>query len=132
MTKKDLQEYYWTKRNIEKLENRLLELETIATKQTTRIKNNADARTGSGDYDRLGNIAIEIVELRAKIQEQLEIGYQVLLKIERAIEGLPEREKYLIRERYIERKSWEQICVDMKYEWAQIHRFHSEALKILA
>lgn len=132
MTKQDLREYYWTKINVERLKNRLTELESLATKQTTRLKNDADARPGSGAYDRLGDIAIQIVELHTQIQEQLQQGYQVLLKIERAIEELPAREKYLIRARYVDCHSWEQIAVDMNYSWKQVHRIHGEALKMLA
>lgn len=128
MTKKDLQEYYWTQRNIEKLEQRIDELMAIATKQTTRIKNDADSIHGTGHSDRLGDVMAEMTDLREELREQLQEGLRQQLGIEYAIKELPEREKYLIRARYIDRKSWEEIAVDMGYSWKQVHRIHSEAL----
>lgn len=132
MTKKELQEYYWTQRNIEKLELRIDELMAIATKQTTRIKNDADSIHGTGYSDRLGDVMAEMADLREGLKEQLQQALDGQLMIEHAIKKLPEREKYLIRARYIERKSWEKIAVDMGYSWKQVHRIHSGALGLLA
>lgn len=51
--------------------------------------------------------------------------------IEDVIEGLPEREKYLMRLRYIQGCRWETICYKMNYEWRHIHRLHSNILNQL-
>ncbi|OCZ54325.1 sigma factor-like helix-turn-helix DNA-binding protein [Dehalobacter sp. TeCB1] len=132
MTKKELQEFYWTQRNIEKLESRIEELVAFATKQTTRIKNDADSIHGTGFNDRLGDIMAELTDLKTELQQQLQEALNKQLAIEQSIMDLPEREKYLIRARYIERKSWEEIAVDMNYNWRWIHRLHAKALKMLA
>lgn len=132
MTKQELKDYYWLKLNIIKLEQRIEELETIATKQTSRIKNDADARVAHGTLDRLGDVVAEIDSLRTELQEQLRKSYEALTQIEKAIECLPDREKYLIRARYVELKTWEQIAVDMKYSWRGVHKIHAGALKFLA
>ena len=34
----------------------------------------------------------------------------------------------IFRKRYLELKTWEQICVDLDYSWRQTHRLHSKAL----
>ena len=130
MTKQELQSYYWLRKNIEKLEHKLLELESEATRMTTRITH--DPRGGSGNSDKLGGIVAEIVSVQEKINSKLQRSYITMSGIEQAIELLPSREAYLIRARYIELKAWEQICVDMSYSWRQIHYIHSEALRILA
>lgn len=132
MTKQELKEYYWILRNIEKLEYRIDELTALATKQTNRIKNDADAIHGTGFNDRLGDVVAELVDLRQELADQIKEAFRLQLAIEIAIKGLPEREKYLIRARYIERKSWETICVDMNYSWPRIHKIHAGALKMLA
>jgi len=132
VTKKELQEYYWAQKNIEKLENRIDELMAIAMRQTTTIKGDADSIHGVGYQDRMGEVLAEIADLRTELKNQLQKSYEQQVKIEKAISELPEREKYLIRARYIERKSWEQIAVEMNYAWAQVHRIHAEALKLLA
>ena len=132
MTKKELREYYWIQRNIEKLENRIDGLMAIATKQTTKINNDADSIHGIGYKDRLGDAMAEIVDLREELRDQLQKGFTYQLMIEQAITDLPEREKYLIRARYIEQKRWEQIAIDMNYSWRGVHKIHAGALKILA
>ncbi len=129
MTKQELQEYYWTRRNIQRLEDRLLELETEATRQTTTLRD--DPRGGGYSKDKLSGIVVAIVAVQDQINSQLEWSYHILAEIEKAIEVLPEREKYLVTSRYIDGKTWEQIAVDMHYSWPHVHRIHANALKIL-
>lgn len=130
MLKSELQSYTWVRRNIEKLEDKLLELETEATRQTTRFSKTPGSV--SAKQDKMGDIVVKMVEVQEQINEQLQQGYAMMRRIEKAIASLPPREAYLIRARYIELKSWEQIAVDMNYSWQHIHRIHSEALKLLA
>jgi len=133
ITKQDLQEYYWTKRNVAKLEQRLEELFTMATSITASLKHDADSIHAQGTTsDKVGNLVAEMELTRADMGETLEQSYCMLRRIEQAIQALPARETYLIRARYIEHKSWEQIAVDMSYAWAQVHRIHASALNILA
>lgn len=132
MTKQELKEYYWIRRNIAKSEQRLMELETAATKITTQLKNKHDAIVGRGNTsDKVGNAVADMESIRDEMAEQLKKSYAAIAKIEKAIEGLPAREGYLIRARYIELMTWEQICVDMNYSWKQIHRIHADALQQL-
>lgn len=132
MTKQELKEYYWIRRNIVKSEQRLIELETAATKITAQLKNKHDAIMGRGNTsDKVGNAVADMEEAKEKLSEQIMESYAVLAKIEDAIGVLPARECYLIRARYIELLSWEQICVDMNYSWKHIHRIHAEALQLL-
>lgn len=130
MTKQELQSYFWLQRNIQKLEDKLLELETEATRQTTRITKAPKGNKCS--TDKLSDIVAEIVAVQDKINDKVQRSYRIMAAIEKAIEGLPEREAYLIRARYIDCKSWEQIAVDMNYCWQHVHKIHSKALKLLA
>lgn len=132
MTKQDLKEYIWIQRNIEKLEWRIKELHAIATKQTTCPKSDADAIHGTGYQDRISDVLAELADLKSALQEELQKALSAQLRIEQAIKDLPEREKYLIRARYIEQKNWELIAVEMNYSWQHIHRLHAKALKLLA
>lgn len=129
MTKKDLQALYWTKRNIQQLENRLLELETEVTTITTQLTH--EPKGPRKLEDRQSELVIKIIEIQEEIHRQLQRAYDYMAKIEKAIEALPAREAYLIRLRYLELKSWEEIAVEMKYSWRQVHRIHSDALKLL-
>ncbi|MEG6521168.1 sigma factor-like helix-turn-helix DNA-binding protein [Desulfotomaculum sp. 1211_IL3151] len=129
MTKQELQEYYWVRRNIQRLKDKLLELETEATKQTT-ILNHAP-KGGGYNKDKIAGLVAKIMEVQDEINGQLQGSYALLAKIEKAIRVLPQREGYLIRARYLDLKTWEQIAADMHYSWRWIHRIHSEALKLL-
>ena len=38
------------------------------------------------------------------------------------------RERALLRAKYLEGRTWEEVCVVMSYSWRQAHRIHSAAL----
>ncbi len=129
MTKRELQEYYWVRRNIDRLEDRLLELETEATKMTTTLKH--DPRSDGYSKDKLAGVVAKIVNVQDEINEQLGESYRMMAEIERAAERLPQKERYLIRLRYLELKSWGAIGITIGCSPRQVHRIHSRALKLL-
>ncbi len=129
MTKQQLQEYKWLQKNIQQLEEKLLELETESTRMTQRISHGP---MGSQRKDKMADMVSKIIDVQNCIDQQLVKAYHLMEEIEKSIEILPERERYLIRSRYINGMNWEKICEDMSYSWKQTHRIHSEALKILA
>ncbi len=129
MTKHELQQYRWAQKNIDRLEERLLELETEATRITTRLTKDPK---GGGSVDKISALVAQVMDTRDKINARLHDAYNMQVRIEVAIGALPEREKYLIRARYLEGKSWEQIAVDMSYSWQWVHRIHSRALKMIS
>jgi RNA polymerase sigma factor (sigma-70 family) len=128
MTKKELQQYIWIQDNIQYLENKLLELETEATNTNTKLR---DMPKGDPNKGKMENIVCKIIEVREKINDEVLKGYNKICDIERAIEGLEQREKQLVRLRYIEGMKWEKICVEMNYSWRQIHYIHKEILEKL-
>lgn len=130
MTKKDLYELFWMKKNINRLEEKLLELENKATQITTQLSK--EPKGTNSVEDKLGETVSKIVDLQNEINDQLKIYYKKVRYIEKAIEKLPPREALLIRLRYLDQKRWEEICVEMNYSWRQVHRIHSDALKLLA
>lgn len=128
MTKKQLQEYYWLQKNIKKLEEKLLELETESKRITVRYTIGSKSQSS----DKLGEIVAKIVDVQEKINDLTVKAYEQAMAIEKAILALPSRERYLMRLRYIECMSWTEIMEEMNYSWRQIHRIHAEALKSLA
>ena len=124
MDKKRLQEYIWLQKEATQLQERIEELEARATKQTSII---TDEPRGTS-IDKV-DIILEIVELTKAYDEKKTEAVQCMIEIEEAIEKLPARERYLMRSRYIERKEWTQIAVDMSYSWRQVHRVHANALR---
>ena len=126
MTKYELMQYRWILKNIEKLEEKLLEIDTQLQRITTRYTLVSVSRTGSRDV--MGELIIKKIEIEEEINKKLQESYRKLNEIEKAIKKLDEREKLLIRLRYIYGKSWGEICDEMNYSWKQIHRIHKQAL----
>ena len=130
MIKKDLHELFWMKKNIKRMEEKLIELEAKAAQITSKISK--EPKEHDNTVDKLSETVAEIVDLQNEINDQLKIYYKKVRYIEKSIEKLPPREALLIRLRYLDQKRWEEICVEMNYSWRQIHYIHAEALKMLA
>jgi RNA polymerase sigma factor (sigma-70 family) len=126
MTKYDLMQYRWILKNIEKLEEKLLEIDAQLQRITTRYTLVPVSRTGSRDV--MGELIVKKIEVEEEINRKLQESYRKLREIERVIEKLDEKEKLLMRLRYIYGKSWGEICDEMNYSWKQIHRIHKQAL----
>lgn len=125
--KKKLHQYLWIQENIVNLEDRLLELDTQLQKVTTDLEN--ESVTTTKDPDKWTNLINEKMKVEALVNKELCKGYKEIVSIENIIKALPEREKYLMRLRYIDGFKWEEICVKMNYEWSHIHRIHGDILK---
>ena len=107
----------------------LLEIDTRLTKATSNI--NDDIVTTTKENDKFTNLTHNRMEVEKQIRKEIEKGYYEAHLIEQTISVLPEREKYLMRLRYIQGLKWEVICVKMNYEWTHIHRIHGRILRLL-
>ena len=81
--------------------------------------------------DPTGQQAIDHTQVRDLYLQKVAELDKALLEIEAAIEKLEPRDRTLIRLYYVEGLTWEEVCVAMHYEWAQIHRIHAKALEKL-
>lgn len=67
-------------------------------------------------------IYTKIIRLRAEcLDKKLEIESNIA-DMENGVEA------DILRKRYLEFKTWEQICVEIGYSWRQTHYIHSRAL----
>lgn len=85
-------------------------------------------RGGSGENYLLEERMDDKAELLALYKEKEAELDAALLIIENAIEMLEPRERQLVRLRYIDGLTWEQVAVEMNYSWRQVHRIHGDAL----
>lgn len=78
----------------------------------------------------------DMIDAKTKLVERYRALAEELiltqLWVEEAIAPLDSTERTLMRHRYIEGMSWEQVCVSMGYAWRQTHRIHARALDVLA
>ena len=85
---------------------------------------------GGTDEDKLQNAVCDIIELEEKIKSEID----EFVKVENEIREVINRqedvdERLLLRLRYIEFNTFEQISIKMNYSLRQIWRIHKKALK---
>lgn len=122
-----LNEYKWIKQNIENLENRLLEIDAML--QSVTSPTDSERVQTTLDPDKWTSLIQKRIEIEDLIKLEIEEGYKEMKKIEDTIADLPEREKLLMRLRYINCLTWEEIAVSMNYTWQHMHRIHAQCLK---
>lgn len=69
--------------------------------------------------------------LRERYRVQLEKLAAAQSTIEDLIEGLDPVARKIMRHRYIEGLTWEEVCVATGYSWRQAHNIHAKALDTL-
>ena len=126
MNKKKLQDYRWLRLNMKKLEDRVLEIESSATKVTSTI---SDMPQGGAEQDKACAMVVKLSEAREKLLEKQLEALEGIIAIEKAIEKLDERGKLLVRLHYIEGMTWERVAVEMNYTWQHLHKIHRNVLE---
>lgn len=116
-------------RKLQSLEEQLQSLKEIG--QTAKIQELSDMPRGNKQQD-LSDYMVMVDELEKRIQSKRENCIERKLEIEACIIGMKDGvESDILHKRYIQLKSWEQICVEINYSWKQTHRLHSSALSNL-
>ena len=131
MTKERLRRYASIKQEAEQLRQRLTEVEAVL--YYPRIPQLAATPAGppaAGSPQE--NLMIHHIELQELYRAKLAELASEQLAIEQAIERLDSTARMLLRYRYIDGLSWEQVCVKINYAWSQTHYLHSVALRRLS
>lgn len=68
------------------------------------------------------------IALQERYQKQLAKLATAQADIENMIECLEPMSRTLMRYRYIDGMSWEEVCVAIGYSWRQTHNIHAKAL----
>lgn len=127
--KRRLNSYTNIVREMQQLEQHMADLEDRILPGGKKFDGMPRQPGAGGDLSDIVAERLELVErYRAKIDEL----HQAQLTIERMIEGLDPLERRLMRAKYIEGHTWEEVCVIMSYCWRQVHRIHSRVLVKLA
>ncbi|MCL2677833.1 MAG: hypothetical protein FWE85_02135 [Clostridiales bacterium] len=79
--------------------------------------------------DRTASAVTKIFFLEEMLMEKIGTLTALRLEIERAIEELPSLERRILRLRYVEGNSWEDISVTISYSMPHIWRLHDRILK---
>ena len=114
-------------RERDKLKDKIYEFECMrlsprgASYGTERVQT-----SGKGDIQ-IENLA-KLEDLLDVYNEKLARVIDLITEFEAAINKLSFREQQILRLYYIDRLTWEEVCVSMNYSWRQIHRIHAQAL----
>jgi hypothetical protein len=124
--KEYLKEYQNLCYKVSSLEEQLQSLRE--TNESAKIQNITDMPKGNIKTD-LSDYICKIEKLQEKIQaKQLECDTRKIDIEEKIMDIRDGIESSLLHKRYIEFKTWEEICIDIGYCWKQTHRIHSKAL----
>lgn len=127
MAKRQLNNLYHLSAEINEL---LCDIEKLETK-AMKVTGYSDGQPkGNATTDKVGNNAVKIADLKSLLDEKLDqvcIEKGELLKKIYKIQDSDLRR--ILRERYINLKSFEEIAVIMRYSYRHILRLHGQALK---
>jgi hypothetical protein len=128
MTAKEyLQQYGDINRSINsKLEERR-QLFILATKTTQVLTTD---RVQSTQEIKIEKIVAKIVDLEKEIDEEIDQLVNLRRKILNTIIAIPDyRLRQVLIQRYIHGKKWEQIAVDLNYDYRYVLKLHGYALQ---
>lgn len=130
MTKDQLREYAAIKRELQNTQGRLEEL------SAAMYAPKAQKLTGTPSAPSPDNAAMELMVIQRQelLDRYLRIMAELaekLQEVETSISGLASPAREVLRCRYIDGLTWEQVCVKLNYSWRQVHRIHADALEKL-
>lgn len=108
------------------------ELERVGDLMTGTRGSNLDGMPRSpGIGDPVLGVVSQHLALEERYRLQLEKLAAAQTAIEDMIEGLEPRARQVMRHRYIEGLTWEEVCAAVRYSWSQTHDIHAKALDAL-
>lgn len=111
MTKKELSQLYYLNREIEQLQKRVMELETLASSCTVQI---TGMPSNNGFTDKLGKYVSEIADLKSLLNLNLKKCFYELNRLNRYIQSIDDSEMRMILSlRYINGLSWQQVAASI-------------------
>lgn len=85
-----------------------------------------------GGGDPILGVVSHHIALQERYKTQLHRLAAAQAEIENLIESLEPGERRLMRCRYIDGMTWEEVCVRINYSWRQTHNIHARILEKLA
>lgn len=111
MTKKELSQLYYLRKEIKEQQRRLSELEALATNCTAKI---TGIPNGNGVSDKVANYAAQIADLKGLLDLNLKKCFYELNRLDRFISSVKDSEmRIILTLRYSQGLSWQQIAQNM-------------------
>lgn len=101
-------------------------LRSLAEKITPSL---SFAPVHGANTDKMAPVVGNLIEVERYIEKRSKELLRARMEAEKLIDSLSdERHRAVLKSYYFSSRSWEECCVAVGYEWAQIHRIHSRAL----
>ena len=111
MTKKELKNLYYLKKEIVAQKKRIKELENLATSCTAKV---TELTNKTEVTDMVGKYAVEIADLKRLLDLNLKKRFYELVRLDKFIESVEDSEiRTILMLRYAQGLSWQQIAKDM-------------------
>lgn len=111
MTKKELSQLYYLRKEIKEQQRRLSELEALATSCNAKI---TGIPNGNGVSDKVANYAAQIADLKGLLDLNLKKCFYELNRLDRFISSVKDSEmRIILTLRYSQGLSWQQIAQNM-------------------
>lgn len=130
MTKQELKRYRRLEIELEQLESTIRRLEDSMTGVRAAVI--TDMPKGGPPVEMADRVA-KLLDLKEVYGRKWDALIDERTRIESAIDTLDDPiERALMRYKYIDGLTWEEVCVAIHYEWRQVHRIHAKALMRLS
>lgn len=126
IAKDRLKQYLPLLREVKQLEIRLEEMES--TMYSPKVPGGDGMPRASGVSDPTGRIVQQKEAIWNQYTAKRDRLTAMLMEIEDTMKVLTPTERILVRYKYMDGLTWEEVCVEMSYSWAHTHRIHSAAL----
>lgn len=111
MTKKELSQLYYLRKEIKEQQRRLSELETLAKSCTANV---TGIPNGNGISDKVGNYAAQIADLKGLLDLNLKKCFYELNRLDRFISSVKDSEmRIILTLRYSQGLTWQQVAQNM-------------------
>ena len=111
MTKKELSQLYYLRKEIKEQQRRLSELEALATNCTAKI---TGLPNGNGVSDKVANYAAQIADLKGLLDLNLKKCFYELKRLDRFISSVKDSEmRIILTLRYSQGLTWQQVAQNM-------------------
>lgn len=111
MTKKELSQLYYLKKEIRAQQQRIKELETVASSCTSNING---LPSGKGVSDKIGNYAAQIADLKSLLDLNLKKCFYELNRLNRYIQSVEDSQmRMILTLRYVRGLTWQKIAYEI-------------------
>lgn len=87
---------------------------------------------GGGSGQKMGNAVVNIVDLEAGIQQEINELVAAMSEVRRLIALAADTNlEVVLRKRYLNYQKWEQIAAELGYSWRGVHKLHARALETI-